>query len=980
MPCQPQIQVTPPTEDIEIPYEAPLLPTHTPSSPPNFVWGSLDGEQFATLLDTTYTKVVHWRRNCFSVPFSNVGKDFVNELSRLYLAYGSASALETVALKATIVLPILLLQKPSKRSKTKDHIKCVQRRMVQWRNGDLEELMKEGMALQSRLPRDRPNRPRDSLASSFANLMFKGKCKAALDLLSNEEKGGILHLKDPADSNDPTSPTVKECLMSKHPQGRQAQLNCILEDEPQDQHPILFESIDGSVIRSAAIKVSGAAGPSGLDAHEWRRLCTSHKEASRDLCNSLAAVARRICSSYVDPTHIKPLLASRLIALDKNPGVRPIGIGDTARRIIAKAVLTIISTDIQEATGCRQMCGGQISGIEAAVHAARSAFESTKAEAILLVDATNAFNALNRKVALQNMRRLCPPIATILINSYRNTTELFVDGEVILSQEGTTQGDPLAMPMYGLATIPLIKKLDGLCKQVWYADDSAAIGTIEQLHDWWNKLAAVGPAFGYFPNSSKTWLVTKQNHLDRANNIFAGSGVNITPEGRPYLGAAIGSRKYIDEYVNTKVRLWSSSINTLSNIAKSQPHAAYSAITHGVLSKWTYLSRVVPNISHLLVPLDDALRINLIPAITGRPPPNNAECDLYALPARLGGLGIRTPSKLADKEVHHSLKITSSLTDRILDQDNEYGYNTVRDQLLKRAEVSKDNRKRLEEEAASLHQQLPDWLQKAVELSKTKGASTWLTVLPLTEHGFTLHKSAFHDALALRYGWTPTRLPLKCDCGKNFNVEHALSCAKGGFPTLRHNEIRDTTASLLTEVCSEVCVEPNLQPVSPDQLNSASANSQDNARLDISANGVWGSRFQKTYFDVRVFNPLAPSNRNQSQAATFRKHEMEKKRAYQQRIQDVEHSSFTPLVLSVTGGMGVEATLFYKRLSSLLAQKWDTTYSKTLCWLRCRLTFSLLRSAIQAIRGARSSVGHTARSPIAIDLISAESHLTMNGQ
>ena len=187
----------------------------------------------------------------------------------------------------------------------------------------------------------------------------------------------------------------------------------------------------------------------------------------------------------------------------------------------------------------------------------------------------------------------------------------------------------------------------------------------------------------------------------------------------------------------------------------------------------------------------------------------------------------------------------------------------------------------------------------------------------------------------LRYGWTPTRLPSKCDCGKNFNVEHALSCAKGGFPTLRHNEIRDTTASLLTEVCSEVCVEPNLQPVSADQLNGASANSQENARLDISANGVWGGRFQKTYFDVRVFNPLAPSNRNQSHAATYRKHKLEKKRAYQQRVQEVEHSSFTPLVLSVTGGMGVEASLFYKRLSSLLAQKWDITYNKTLCWLRC---------------------------------------------
>ena len=271
------------------------------------------------------------------------------------------------------------------------------------------------------------------------------------------------------------------------------------------------------------------------DVHEWRCLCTSHKGASRDLCASLATVARRICSSYVDPSSIRPLLACPLIALDKHLGVRPIGIGDTAHRIIAKAVLSIADPDIQDALGCLQLCGGQISGVEAAVHATRSgveaavhatrsAFESEECEAALFEDATNAFNSLNCQVALHNIRCLCPPIATILINLYRSPTELFIDGDVILSQEGTIQGDPLAMPMYGLTTIPLIQRLDGLCKQTWYADDSATTGTVEQLYAWWNRLAAEGSAFGYFPNPSKTWLVTKQSHFDEASNMFAGSG------------------------------------------------------------------------------------------------------------------------------------------------------------------------------------------------------------------------------------------------------------------------------------------------------------------------------------------------------------------------------------------------------------------------------------------------------------------------
>ncbi len=134
------------------------------------------------------------------------------------------------------------------------------------------------------------------------------------------------------------------------------------------------------------------------------------------------------------------------------------------------------------------MCGGQICGIEAAVHAVRTAFNSEKSEGVLHVDATNAFNSLSRLAALPNIRRLCPPLTTILINTYRAPTDLFMDGDTLLSQEGTTQGDPLAMPMYALATIPLINKLKGNPAQIWYADDAAVVGNIKDLRDWWDCL------------------------------------------------------------------------------------------------------------------------------------------------------------------------------------------------------------------------------------------------------------------------------------------------------------------------------------------------------------------------------------------------------------------------------------------------------------------------------------------------------------
>ena len=75
-----------------------------------------------------------------------------------------------------------------------------------------------------------------------------------------------------------------------------------------------------------------------------------------------------------------------------------------------------------------------------------------------------------------------------------------------------------------------------------------------------------------------------------------------------------------------------------------------------------------------------------------------------------------------------------------------------------------------------------------------------------------------------------------------------------------------------------------------------------------------------------------------------------KKTAYKQRIREIEHSSFVPLIFSASGGMGFEASVFYKRLASLLAEKWGSSYSLTLPWLRCGLIFALLRSFIRCIR------------------------------
>ena len=112
------------------------------------------------------------------------------------------------------------------------------------------------------------------------------------------------------------------------------------------------------------------------------------------------------------------VVACQLIALDKCPAIRPIGIGEVARRIIGKTIVRTIN-EIQEATDPLQTCAGHLSGCEAAVHAMHQVFVDDDAEGVILVDATNAFNCLNRQTALLNIKHLCPTLSKVLTNTYR---------------------------------------------------------------------------------------------------------------------------------------------------------------------------------------------------------------------------------------------------------------------------------------------------------------------------------------------------------------------------------------------------------------------------------------------------------------------------------------------------------------------------------------------------------------------------------
>ena len=185
---------------------------------------------------------------------------------------------------------------------------------------------------------------------------------------------------------------------------------------------------------------------------------------------------------------------------------------------------------------------------------------------------------------------------------------------------------------------------------------------------------------------------------------------------------------------------------------------------------------------------------------------------------------------------------------------------------------------------------LPDKTQRAVDLACEKGASSWLTVIPLKDMDFDLNKREFRDAVRLRYDWPIPDNPSVCVCGSMFTVDHAMICQRGGLVIQRHNEIRDLKAELLDMVCYDVQVEPALQPITDEQL-ARGTNQAPDACLDVHCRGFWF---------LRVCHPNADSYRDLSAKQIYRIHENEKKRKYNSRVTEIEQGTFTPLVFATT--------------------------------------------------------------------------------
>ena len=712
-------------------------------------------------------------------------------------------------------------------------------------------------------------------------------------------------------------------------------------------------------------------------------------------------------------------MACRLIALDKQPGVRPVGIGEIYRRLWAKCILKVTGMQATAACDNLNLCAGLPAGIEGAVHAVREVWESTQPHnntqpgpdpdrrpatgamdtadppgilpwadpptgdqegpphpgeagttplsGVLLVDAKNGFNELSRKAMLWTTRHLWANGSRFAFNCYRHSSQLLLRRRglpclILLSREGVTQGDPLSMVLYGLTLTPLaasLRKAVPSVVQPWYADDAAMAGPLEDVAAAMRLLQAQGPARGYYPEPDKSVLISDLDPTHPGLAVLSEFNFRYAA-GHRYVGGFIGSAEAQRQWLAPQIQKWAQGVESLARVATRFPQTAYAGLVKSLQSEWQYLQRVSPGVALSFAPVEAAITSIFLPALLDEDAGGIAKLRAQlALPVRLSGIGLPNPVATADQCYQASKECTADLTaslqaGRPVDATGFAADAGRRRKGLRKAQahVEKSTFEALKSAAG---------VADARRLQRATETGAWLTAMPNTLNGTDLSADEFKDNLRLRLGLCPTSLPHRCEgCNERFTVEHAMSCAKGGLVLLRHNDIAAEWTSLCAQALSQSAV--SAEPLIHSRRDVVQAGAtgtlpEPDLRGDVGVHGFWAAGTQ-AIFDVRVTDTDAPSQRNVDPAKILKKHERAKKAKYNDLCL-ARRRTFTPLVFSVDGLLGVEASAAMKRLATLLTGKWHQPYSQVAGYVRSRLSVALARSTSRCLRADRCPPART---------------------
>ena len=872
-----------------------------------------------------------------------------------------------------------------------------------------------------------------SLARRYDAMVLGGKVRAAVRMVTDRGTGGPYR---PNDLDSKSGRPVIDVLRDKHP-------DCVVpSEEAFDAYPDADDLLDTmpvycfeECVAKAAARLSGGAGPCGVEAEMLKHWLLRHGAHSERLRAVMADWVVWLSNGSPPYAAYRAVNTVRTVALDKRPGVRPLGVGEVWMRLWSDCSHLQTKSAATIACGNTQLCAGLRSGIEANLHAVRAIWPQSagwtedgaseeeddgdpssdatlrsriRAEGVLapgtdpgaaedatfsryepetgfgtaLFDARNGFNEINRYLMLWNVAHRWNQGSRFAFNRYRHWVRCLVRSEpgepalVIHSKEGITQGDCLAMSLYGVALMPLASKMREAIPealQPGYCDDVGAAGRALPNARCLDFLVKFGPTYGYFPEPGKSHYICKAEDEPAARQAFEGFGLEINySRGQRYLGGFIGSARKKEEWLGDMVGKWVGAVKALSVVAERYPQTAYAGFTFSLQNEWQYVQRVVADTGPFFQPLEKEIRTSFLPALLGIPPTaiDGDYRQLLTHGVKQGGLAIRNPVDTAQRIHSTSLAATRYLTESLVREDaGAFDLGVHRKCATEAGRIAREFR--LMDEQRFLDVRGRDNPSVARRDKRNSAAGAWLSVFPNRLNGTDLSADEWRDNVRLRYNHSPLDMPAACDgCGAKMTVEHALSCKVGGLVHIRHDDVADEWRHLCGTALSPSRVEReppifrcvshrarvaagNTTPPPPSTPTATPPTppTTTEERGDASCHGFW-KRGRTCIFDMRITDTDAKSYRKKDFGKVLLQHEKEKKDKYLRTCLELR-KDFTPMVYSVDGIAGREARNAEKRLATHLASKWNRGYSQMVYYVRVRMAIAVVRANSLLIRGSR---------------------------
>jgi hypothetical protein len=571
-----------------------------------------------------------------------------------------------------------------------------------------------------------------------------------------------------------------------------------------------------------------AGGIDGLRPQHLKEMISSQCANGLQLINCLTSFCNVVLDGKIPPAIQPVFCGASLFALSKkNGGIRPIAVGCTLRRLVAKVAARLVSVQAAELFHPHQLGVGVKHGTEAAVHATRCYLKhcrSFPSNAILKLDFSNAFNSVHRDVVLSAVHKFLPSLLKFTFSCYAHSSQLFFGDNIILSEEGTQQGDPLGPLLFCLSIHQLIQQLKSELN-LWYIDDGTLGGDVQNLLSDVELIQSHGPPIGLFLNSGKCEIITDDLAIVHQVRQLLPDVIHIPSVNATLLGAPIGGSDITDTFLLTKV----DELTRISERLKllSMHDSFYLLKNCFTLPKLMYTLRVAPCFqSSILNQYDNVLRLTL--QSTLNTVLTDSAWDQAKLPVKLGGIGILSARDVSLPAFIASVIGSASITTQLL-PDSVAGSSGLNDEFLNQyinewqlitglssSVVSQASEQRCWTNPLQLLASrrvldaAPDKLSRARLLAASAQSSgAFLNAIPMSSIGTRLDDASMRIAVALRLGVTVCS-PHLCVCGSQVdsNGIHGLSCRKSAGRLSRHNSINGIIKAALSSAEIPCRLEP----------------------------------------------------------------------------------------------------------------------------------------------------------------------------